>query len=102
MVAYSLYAAAAAYLGILTAISPCPLATNIAAISYVGRKVGSPRAVMTAGLLYTLGRCLLYVGLAVLLAETALSSDAVSRFLQNYMHLALGPSSCSWECSWSG
>ncbi|MFZ1935571.1 MAG: aromatic aminobenezylarsenical efflux permease ArsG family transporter [Thermoguttaceae bacterium] len=91
MVAYSLYAAAAAYLGILTAISPCPLATNIAAISYVGRKVGSPRAVMTAGLLYTLGRCLLYVGLAVLLAETALSSDAVSRFLQNYMHLALGP-----------
>ena len=55
MVAYSLYAAAAAYLGILTAISPCPLATNIAAISYVGRKVGSPRAVMTAGLLYTLG-----------------------------------------------
>jgi cytochrome c-type biogenesis protein len=91
MVAYSLYAAAAAYLGLLTAISPCPLATNIAAISYVGRRVGSPRAVMAAGLLYTLGRCLLYVGLAVLLAETALSSDAVARFLEQYMYLALGP-----------
>jgi len=91
MVVYLLYTVAAAYLGVLTAISPCPLATNIAAISYVGRKVGSPRAVMTAGLLYTLGRCLLYVGLAVLLAKTAMSSDAVSRFLQNYMHLVLGP-----------
>ena len=91
MVVYLLYAVAAAYLGVLTAISPCPLATNIAAISYVGRRVGSPRAVMIAGLLYTLGRCLLYVGLAVLLAKTAMSSDAVSRFLQNYMHLILGP-----------
>ena len=91
MGAYSLYAVAAAYLGVLTAISPCPLATNIAAISYVGRRVGSPRAVMIAGLLYTLGRCLLYVGLAVLLAKTAMSSDAVSRFLGNYMHMLLGP-----------
>jgi cytochrome c-type biogenesis protein len=91
MAVYLLYAIAAAYLGVLTAISPCPLATNIAAISYVGRKVGSPRAVMMAGLLYTFGRCLLYVGLAALLAETAMASDAVSRFLQNYMHLALGP-----------
>lgn len=91
MTAYLLYAVAAAYLGVLTAISPCPLATNIAAISYVGRRVGSPRAVMAAGLLYTLGRCLLYVGLAVLLAETALASDTVARFLGAYMPLVLGP-----------
>jgi cytochrome c-type biogenesis protein len=91
MVVYLLYVGAALYLGVLTAVSPCPLATNIAAISYVGRKVGSPRAVMAAGLLYTLGRCLLYVGLAILLVESALASDAVSRFLQEYMHLVLGP-----------
>ena len=37
MVAYLLYALAALYLGVLTSISPCPLATNIAAISYIGR-----------------------------------------------------------------
>jgi len=55
MVAYMLYAVAALYLGLLTSISPCPLATNIAAISYVGRKVGDSRWVMAAGLLYTLG-----------------------------------------------
>lgn len=91
MTAYLLYAAAALYLGVLTSISPCPLATNIAAISYVGRKVGDSRAVVGAGLLYTLGRCLLYLGLAVLLASTAMSIPAVSLFLQKYMHLVLGP-----------
>lgn len=91
MVAYLLYAGAALYLGILTSISPCPLATNIAAISYVGRKVGDSRSVMVAGVLYTVGRCLLYLGLATLLATTALSIPAVSVFLQKYMHLVLAP-----------
>jgi cytochrome c biogenesis protein CcdA len=91
MVVYMLYAGAALYLGLLTSISPCPLATNIAAISYVGRKVGDSRWVMAAGLLYTLGRCLLYLVLAVLLATTAMSIPAVSLFLQKYMHLVLAP-----------
>jgi len=89
--AYLLYIAAALYLGLLTSISPCPLATNIAAISYVGRKVGSPRAVMGAGLLYTAGRCLLYLALAVLLVSTAMSIRPVALFLQQYVHLVLGP-----------
>ena len=91
MVAYLLYAGAALYLGVLTSISPCPLATNIAAISYVGRKVGDPRWVMIAGCLYTLGRCLLYLGLAALLAATAMSIPAVSLFLQKYACLVLTP-----------
>jgi cytochrome c-type biogenesis protein len=91
MTAYLLYAGAALYLGILTSISPCPLTTNLAAISYVGRKVGNSRAVVAAGLLYTVGRCALYLALAVLLASTAMSIPAVSLFLQKYMHLVLGP-----------
>ncbi len=91
MVTYLVYVAAAAYLGVLTSISPCPLATNIAAISYIGRKVENSRMVINAGLLYTLGRCLLYLGLATLLTTTALSIPAVSIFLQKYMHLLLGP-----------
>jgi cytochrome c-type biogenesis protein len=91
MTAYLAYAGVALYLGVLTSISPCPLATNLAAISYVGRKVGNSRAVMAAGLLYTLGRCLLYLALAVLLTGTAMSIPAVSLFLQKYMHLILGP-----------
>ena len=91
MSAYLLYILAALYLGVLTSISPCPLATNIAAISYIGRKVENSRLVINAGLLYTLGRCLLYLALAVVLMITAFSIPAVSRFLQTYMYLVLGP-----------
>jgi cytochrome c-type biogenesis protein len=91
MITYLLYLLAALYLGVLTSISPCPLATNIAAVSYIGRKVEKPRSVINAGLLYTLGRCLLYLILAVLLTTTALSIPAVSLFLQKYMHLVIGP-----------
>jgi len=86
-----LYLLAAAYLGVLTSISPCPLATNIAAISYIGRKVDQPRRVIHAGLLYTIGRCLLYLALAVLLTSTAMSVSGVSILLQRVMHLLLGP-----------
>ncbi|MGW8258007.1 MAG: hypothetical protein ACWGMZ_11015, partial [Thermoguttaceae bacterium] len=45
----------ALWLGILTSISPCPLATNIAAISYIGRRVDSSKQVFLTGLVYTLG-----------------------------------------------
>ena len=91
MLTYLLYLVAALYLGLLTSISPCPLATNIAAISYVGRRAGNTRLVIHAGLLYTLGRCLLYLALAVLLTMTALSVPVVAVFLQKSMHLLLGP-----------
>lgn len=88
---YTLYIFAALYLGVLTSISPCPLATNIAAISYIGRKVDTPRSVLAAGLIYTLGRCVLYLGLAVFLGMTASSIPLVSVWLQRYTHLILGP-----------
>jgi len=86
-----LAAGMALWLGVLTSISPCPLATNIAAISYIGRRVDNTRHVLLAGLLYTIGRVVAYVGLAFLLVSTALSVPGVSQFLQKYMHLLLGP-----------
>lgn len=86
-----LAAGTALWLGVLTSISPCPLATNIAAISYIGRRVDNTRHVLLAGLLYTIGRVVAYVGLAFLLVSTALSVPGVSQFLQKYMHLLLGP-----------
>lgn len=82
---------AALWLGILTSISPCPLATNIAAISYVGRKVNRTRWVLFAGLLYTLGRSLAYVAVALIVTRSLQSIPGVSNFLQNYMNLAIGP-----------
>lgn len=84
-------AGSALWLGILTSISPCPLATNIAAISYIGRRVGNARYVFLTGLLYTLGRTLAYVALAFVLVATVLSVPQVSMFLQQYMHLVIGP-----------
>ncbi|MGQ9575967.1 MAG: aromatic aminobenezylarsenical efflux permease ArsG family transporter [Thermoguttaceae bacterium] len=81
----------ALWLGILTSISPCPLATNIAAISYIGRRVGNARQVFLTGLLYALGRTIAYLGLAVLLLASVMSIPRVSLFLQKYMAKILGP-----------
>ena len=81
----------AAWIGFLTAISPCPLATNVAAISFIGRRVESPRAALLTGLLYTLGRSLVYITLAALLVESLISAPTVSLLLQKYMNKLLGP-----------
>ncbi len=79
------------WLGLQTAISPCPMATNIAAVSFIGRRVGSPRQVLLSGILYALGRTLTYVALAVLLLSSVLASSDVSTFLQRHMYKLLGP-----------
>lgn len=79
------------WLGVLTSISPCPLATNLAAISYVGRNTGKPSQVVLAGLLYTLGRVLVYMVLASLLVASVLSSPTVSLWLQTNLNKFLGP-----------
>lgn len=86
-----IHAAAAFWLGILTSISPCPLATNIAAISFVGRKVTGPWKVFITGLLYTAGRMLTYAVIGATLVSSLLSAPGVSFWLQKYMNKALGP-----------
>jgi cytochrome c biogenesis protein CcdA len=86
-----LAAASAFWFGILTSISPCPLATNITAMSFVGRRVGSPRKVLLAGVLYTVGRSLTYMTVGTLLVWSLLSAPRVSLVLQRTMNKALGP-----------
>jgi len=81
----------ALWLGILTSISPCPLASNIAAISFIGRRVGRTREVLLSGLLYTLGRTLAYVALAAVVLAGLLASGEIARFLQRYLNQILGP-----------
>ncbi|MBI5904785.1 MAG: sulfite exporter TauE/SafE family protein [Deltaproteobacteria bacterium] len=80
----------AAWLGILTSISPCPLATNIAAISYIG-KGADPRETAVCGLAYTAGRMASYLALGTLLVAGLLSSSVLSCFLQQHMNRILGP-----------
>lgn len=79
------------WLGVLTSISPCPMATNIAAISYLSRNLSNPRTVFLTGLLYSIGRTLAYLVIAILLVLSFLSAPLVSYYLQKYMNLALGP-----------
>jgi cytochrome c-type biogenesis protein len=91
MIEMLLAAGSALWLGILTSISPCPLATNIAAVAFVGKGVDNPRRVFLAGMAYTLGRALTYAVIASLLVASLLSAPYLSRFLQKYMNLLLGP-----------
>ncbi len=81
----------ALWLGILTSISPCPLATNIAAISFIGNRVGNTRHVLVSGLLYTLGRMLVYVVIGVIVVTGILAIPGIADFLQNYTNKVLGP-----------
>lgn len=81
----------ALWLGILTAISPCPLATNIAAISFVSRHMGNHRGVLMSGLLYTAGRAIVYIALGALITAGLMATGEVSRFLQKYLNEILGP-----------
>lgn len=81
----------ALWLGILTSISPCPLASNIAAVSLILKKADHTRYVFTSGILYTLGRVIGYTVLGVLITFSLLSIPQTSFFLQNYMNKVLGP-----------
>ena len=79
------------WLGILTSISPCPLATNIAAISYVGRNAGNSGLLLASSALYTLGRVVAYAVLGALVVASLLSAPGLSVWLQKNMNLFLGP-----------
>ncbi len=79
------------WLGILTSISPCPLATNIAATTYIGKQINSPYATVLAAISYTVGRTLSYVMIASALIAGLISIPGVANFLQIHMNQILGP-----------
>lgn len=81
----------ALWLGILTSISPCPLATNIAAVSFLSKKITHPTMVFISGLAYTLGRMVSYAVLGWIIINSLLGVPQVAQFLQKYMGKALGP-----------
>ncbi|MDD2752546.1 MAG: aromatic aminobenezylarsenical efflux permease ArsG family transporter [Candidatus Omnitrophica bacterium] len=83
--------ASALWLGILTSISPCPLASNIAAVSFLLKRITHPILVFISGFAYTLGRMALYAALGWIIINSLLSVPQVAQFLQKYMGKALGP-----------
>lgn len=79
------------WLGLLTSISPCPLATNIAAVSFVGKRVDNPLYVLLNGLVYTFGRTFFYVVLGLVLSSAMQNIPPVSNFLQSKMMWVVAP-----------
>lgn len=78
-------------LGLVTAISPCPLATNLAATVYLSRHASSRRRAVAGALAYTSGRIAAYGAIAALLALGTLGAPAVSTALQRHLPPFVGP-----------
>ncbi|MFC2100511.1 aromatic aminobenezylarsenical efflux permease ArsG family transporter [Bacteroidota bacterium] len=77
-------------LGIMTAISPCPLATNITAIAFIGRDIQNKKMIFINGLIYTLGRAISYTSLGMLFYFGA-SQFKIGGFFQSNGEKFLGP-----------
>lgn len=77
-------------LGLMTAISPCPLATNITAVGFIGKDIENRNRVFINGLLYTLGRAISYTVLALIIYFGA-DQFKFSGFFQLYGEKILGP-----------
>lgn len=82
---------AAFLLGLLAAISPCPLATNISAMAYISREITSPGYVVVSGALYTLGRMASYFSIGALIILAGAQTHHVSDFLQDSGEQFIGP-----------
>ncbi|MEN8224210.1 MAG: aromatic aminobenezylarsenical efflux permease ArsG family transporter [Bacteroidota bacterium] len=77
-------------LGLMMAISPCPLATNITAIAYIGKDLENRRKVFYNGLIYTLGRLVSYSVLGIAIYWGA-SGYRISDTFHGYGERLLGP-----------
>lgn len=81
-------------LGILTAVSPCPLATNITAIGYISKDIESRHRIFWGGILYTLGRVIAYTALGVVLISIlreGTSMFAVQKAVSHYGEMLVAP-----------
>ena len=81
-------------LGLLTAVSPCPLATNIAAIGFIGKDLENRKQIFVRGLLYTAGRITAYTALSIILLtvlKTGASLFGIQKFVGKYGEMLLGP-----------
>jgi cytochrome c-type biogenesis protein len=77
-------------LGLMTAISPCPLATNITAVGFIGKDIEDRNRVFYNGLVYTFGRAVSYTLLAVIIFFGA-DQFAISEIFQKYGEKVIGP-----------
>ena len=77
-------------LGLMTAISPCPLATNITAVAFIGKNITDKKKVLLKGVVYTLGRAFTYTAIG-LMFYFGLGEIGLSGFFQQWGEKILGP-----------
>ena len=82
---------AAFFIGIMMAISPCPLATNLTAIAYISKKIDDSKHTIRVGFFYTFGRMFTYVTIASLIVFFGLNVQEISLPLQKYGEKIIGP-----------
>ncbi|CAM1356490.1 aromatic aminobenezylarsenical efflux permease ArsG family transporter [Tenacibaculum ascidiaceicola] len=87
---YNIPILSAFVLGLMTAISPCPLATNITATAFISKNISSKRKVFLSGLLYSLGRGFSYTAIGLILYFGA-SKFHIARFFNQNGEKYLGP-----------
>ncbi|SDR74782.1 Cytochrome c biogenesis protein CcdA [Polaribacter sp. KT25b] len=87
---YNIPILSAFILGLMTAISPCPLATNITATAFISKNISSKRKVLLSGLLYSLGRGFSYTTIGLILYFGA-SKFHIARFFNQNGEKFLGP-----------
>jgi cytochrome c-type biogenesis protein len=82
---------AAFFLGLMTAISPCPLVTNITAIAYISKRIDNSRHTLLTGIVYTIGRMVAYIAVASVIVFFGMNLQIIALGLQHYGELLLGP-----------
>lgn len=87
---YNIPILSAFVLGLMTAISPCPLATNITATAFISKNISNKRKVFLSGLLYSLGRGFSYTAIGLILYFGA-SKFHIARFFNQNGEKYLGP-----------
>lgn len=87
---YNIPIVSAFVLGLMTAISPCPLATNITATAFISKNISSKRKVLLSGILYSMGRAFSYTVIGLVLYFGA-SKFHVARLFQQNGEKYLGP-----------
>lgn len=81
----------ALWIGLLASVSPCPLASNIAAFSFIEKDCGDNRSVLLSGTAYALGRMVTFSVLGALIVNGIMAIPSVSMALQRHMNMFLGP-----------
>lgn len=87
---YNIPVLTAFLLGLMTAISPCPLATNITATAYISKNISNQKLVFLSGIIYSLGRAFSYTTIGLILYFGA-SKFQIARFFNQNGEKFLGP-----------